>query len=520
MRYTKSLRVTPQAFLLAGVFFAVWIALLLVQAPAAEAEDVLGWTGTIRYTKSWTGEGQEFPETGSQTTTYNVDGTVPPGEQNGIQYQPATWAETFSSRSNYQTSCDTIPVTTSYITRSGSGSGNTGLLVHFGGTRYQIDAGFHGNNADFSNMQYYHTRSYCDKSEQLPVSAQQVVVGHFNACNWDVASTPEGSAATTLSGTATNPCPLSPGVTETYEWNLTREPNPPEADIGVTQTDSPDPVITGGNVKYTVIVRNYGPDDATDVKLSDTIPQGTTYVSATPSTGTCSLFGGTVDCLLGSLASGASATVDIVVTAPGSEGTLTNAASASAAEMDPQLANNNFEEITTVNPQPPSGDTKNLQLSASKTSRGGASVGFTEDYAFQYSKNTGTKFELTGSDYGNWPNQRADKVCLTARWVVYLLKNTQRDSVPVDWDVVGQPDDSISVDSITLRSSALTWTSCRTDGGTNHNLLFGQSGGPTFIADSDQKIGRIGHTLTYTAYRNGREVASVSTSDSATVFKK
>jgi uncharacterized repeat protein (TIGR01451 family) len=356
MKYTKSLRVTPRAYLLAGILFAVWICLLLVQAPPAEAEDVFGWSGTIRYTKTWTHAGSPYPETGSQTTTYNVDGTVPTQvDRYGYTYQPASWSESYTSEGHTRFSCD--DGSTDVDHRSGSGSGTSGLVVHFSGTRYQIDGGAHGNNEDFSNMKYTHNWSSCDDSGTVEDSADQLAVGHFSACDWEIASTPEGSAATTLSGKATDPCKTDatpPGYTETYEWNLTRGPSTPEADLAVTQTDSSDPAIFGDNVKYTLTVKNHGPDGATGVKLTDTTPQGTTFVSATPSTGTCSQAGGAVNCDLGSLGSGASATVDIVVTAPESAGTLTNAASASAAEMDPELANNSSQEITTV--RSPCGD--------------------------------------------------------------------------------------------------------------------------------------------------------------------
>ncbi|MCC6374636.1 MAG: DUF11 domain-containing protein, partial [Moraxellaceae bacterium] len=43
-------------------------------------------------------------------------------------------------------------------------------------------------------------------------------------------------------------------------------------DIMVNQTDSPDPVPSGGTLTYTINVANNGPDDATGVVLTDTIP--------------------------------------------------------------------------------------------------------------------------------------------------------------------------------------------------------------------------------------------------------
>src|SRR6185503_18633702 len=81
---------------------------------------------------------------------------------------------------------------------------------------------------------------------------------------------------------------------------------PPAADVSVTQTAAPNPVKKGKPVTFTVTVRNGGPDAASGVSLSDTLPSGPTYKSATTSQGTCTRASSTVSCTIGSLASGAS----------------------------------------------------------------------------------------------------------------------------------------------------------------------------------------------------------------------
>lgn len=60
-------------------------------------------------------------------------------------------------------------------------------------------------------------------------------------------------------------------------------------DLSVTKADSPDPVIAGRNLTYTVTADNLGPD-AIPIKITDNLPSGTCFVSVfdTPSGGTCS----------------------------------------------------------------------------------------------------------------------------------------------------------------------------------------------------------------------------------------
>ncbi len=123
----------------------------------------------------------------------------------------------------------------------------------------------------------------------------------------------------------------------------------PVADLAVTKSDSPDPVLVGQELTYTVGVQNTGPSAAPGVSMSDTLPAGVTFTSATPSQGTCSQSAGTVTCPLGTIANGASASVQIKVT-PQSTGSITNQASAASSISDPNSANNTASAATTVSP--------------------------------------------------------------------------------------------------------------------------------------------------------------------------
>src|SRR5512136_196517 len=50
-------------------------------------------------------------------------------------------------------------------------------------------------------------------------------------------------------------------------------------DLVVTKTDSPDPVLVGNNLTYTVTVRNQGNVKARSVVMTDTLPVSVTLVT-------------------------------------------------------------------------------------------------------------------------------------------------------------------------------------------------------------------------------------------------
>jgi uncharacterized repeat protein (TIGR01451 family) len=109
---------------------------------------------------------------------------------------------------------------------------------------------------------------------------------------------------------------------------------PNSADLSVTKTVSNSTPQLGTNVTYTVTVTNSGPLAASGVQLSDQLPTGLTFVSSTPS-GSTTYNSTTGIWTVGSLASGASATLTIVATA-GTAGSFSNTAQVSAMnEFDP-----------------------------------------------------------------------------------------------------------------------------------------------------------------------------------------
>src|SRR5262249_45191057 len=64
------------------------------------------------------------------------------------------------------------------------------------------------------------------------------------------------------------------------------------ADLAITKSDSPDPVVTGSNITYTITVRNSGPTDASTVTVTDNLPSTTTFVACSVSGGVGGTCGG------------------------------------------------------------------------------------------------------------------------------------------------------------------------------------------------------------------------------------
>jgi uncharacterized repeat protein (TIGR01451 family) len=137
------------------------------------------------------------------------------------------------------------------------------------------------------------------------------------------------------------------------------------ADLMITKSDIEDPVTQNSDIHYEITVTNNGPDDATNVTVTDTLPPETSFVSADPSQGACvhSNEDETITCDIGLVSAGSAHTIDVVIRALG-EGTVVNTATVDALDVDSNLANNTADQETTVvappatpTPTPPMGGT-------------------------------------------------------------------------------------------------------------------------------------------------------------------
>jgi uncharacterized repeat protein (TIGR01451 family) len=114
------------------------------------------------------------------------------------------------------------------------------------------------------------------------------------------AGTPSGTnIAETVTASATN---IVPNLTTNSATAVVVVANAGSADMAIVKTAAPNPVAQGDPLTYTLAVTNNGPSTATNVTVTDSLPTAVTYLSVTTTQGACSEAGGTVTCLLGSMA--------------------------------------------------------------------------------------------------------------------------------------------------------------------------------------------------------------------------
>jgi len=219
-------------------------------------------------------------------------------------------------------------------------------------------------------------------------------VGTYNSGTgvWDIGALANGAAATlAITATVTGTATLTNTATKTAEdqvdpvsGNNTASVTVTAlgADVGLTKTvDNPTPSL-GSSVTFTVTATNHGPGNATGVQVTDLLPAGLTFISATPSVGTYN--SGTGVWTIGSLANGANATLSITATVTATAA-LTNTATKTAEDqVDPVSGNNSATATLTAlgadvgitktvdNPTPPLGSSVIFTISATNHGPGNA----------------------------------------------------------------------------------------------------------------------------------------------------
>ena len=123
-------------------------------------------------------------------------------------------------------------------------------------------------------------------------------------------------------------------------------------DLRLQKTATPNPVVGGGEVTYTLTVTNAGPSPSTNFRVVDTLPAATTYVANSFSGSGWTFNAGTTTAThAGTLAVGGTATFSFRARVNAGSGNITNAAVIEAiGTPDPEPDNNDAEVSTTITP--------------------------------------------------------------------------------------------------------------------------------------------------------------------------
>jgi len=156
-------------------------------------------------------------------------------------------------------------------------------------------------------------------------------------------------------------------------------PSGPEADLSIVKVPSVDTVKVGGQLFYTLLVRNDGPSDAQRVVVTDTAGAGLTLLSAEASQGgSCTVTASRVACSLGTLAAGGTAQV-LVSARADQTGPLTNTATVDSPTEDPDRRDNRDERRVTgePGPQPEPADLEIVKTANKRSILGSGTITYT-----------------------------------------------------------------------------------------------------------------------------------------------
>jgi uncharacterized repeat protein (TIGR01451 family) len=139
-----------------------------------------------------------------------------------------------------------------------------------------------------------------------------------------VMDTPDANLANNVKAEVTNVLPLS-------------------ADLQLTLTNMPDPVVAGGLLTYTVQVANLGPSRAINPSVTVDLTSDVAFLSSIPGAPVCIHSGGVVTCVLDEIASGGSTEVTLLTQVSPSVlygSYVTSQAEVISAVGDPSTGNN------------------------------------------------------------------------------------------------------------------------------------------------------------------------------------
>ena len=179
----------------------------------------------------------------------------------------------------------------------------------------------------------------------------------------------------TISSNTNDPTSANNSITVSTSYTT------PDANLAVTNADSPDPVAPGGTITYTQSITNNGPDTATTVTFNQSTPAGTTLQSFTAPAGwTCSPPGvggsGPINCSKAAMTSGETGAFTLVVNVTAGSGTITSSVTGGSATYDPVPGNNTAGAATTI-VATPTADLSITKTTGTTTAPAGSTITYT-----------------------------------------------------------------------------------------------------------------------------------------------
>ncbi|NUL46232.1 DUF11 domain-containing protein [Cellulosimicrobium funkei] len=144
----------------------------------------------------------------------------------------------------------------------------------------------------------------------------------------------EGTFTNTATASADTPDPDAEDLVDTADVTVAAA-----ADLGISKSISADPAPRNGEVTYTVTAVNNGPNDATDVVVTDALPAA--LLNPVTPDDDCTIDGGTLTCNPGDLPNGESVeyTVTGTIDPAAGDDVITNTAEVAASQADPNPEN-------------------------------------------------------------------------------------------------------------------------------------------------------------------------------------
>ena len=158
---------------------------------------------------------------------------------------------------------------------------------------------------------------------------------------------PGATSGTVVNSVTVSSTTLDPDSADTSASASGLVLGPAMADLSIMKTTASASAMSGTTVTYTIAVANAGPSAAQNVVVSDPLPAGLQFVSATPTQGTCSGTT-TIQCSLGNMPDGSAASIALQVTVTATSGTISNTASVSSDTGDPDAV----DTTSTTPPMP------------------------------------------------------------------------------------------------------------------------------------------------------------------------